>query len=248
MDFKALIASIKAGNIEEATAIAEALEPKFEASITELKEFDGKLTEAVSTRDKAKEKIKTLAGAIGITAEDLTPEKLKELTKANKNGDETHKAEIDNLTKLLEEKDALHKSSLEEKDNLFKDKLIEIEIAKISKTLGVAGGGALANFIDKVKNGATLEDGEIVFKESDGSIKRDGAGRPIGVVQRAEAIKADADNYYLFDPTNTGGGGPKENQTPGAKTWAQMTTSDKVELNRTDPAEYERLKKEHYKQ
>jgi len=241
MDFKALITSLKAGDTDKALEIAESLQPKFEQTIAELSTFEGKLSDAVNTRDKAKGKIKTLADVFGITEDDLTPEKAKELLKVNKNGDE-YKADIENLTKLLAEKDVAYNSSLAEKDNLFKDKLIEIDIAKIGINSDVVNDKALSLVVSALKTGATIEDGAIVYKDANGAIIRNGAGRPKDVSEMMADFKSDASNSFLFKATNNGGGGAQSTGAATTKKFSEYNGAELVELNRTNPAEYQRLK------
>lgn len=245
MDFNALLTALKAGDTEKATEIAETLKPKFEQTVEELKDYEEKFSGATTSRDKAKAKLNDVAESLGLKVDDLSPDKIKELMKVGKN-DEAYKAEIDNLTRLIADNEAKYNSSLEEKDQLFSDKLVEVEIAKLGLNSDVVNDKALKDVMRHLKEGATVEDGVVVYKDGDVTA-RNGAGRPIGVAERMAEFKADESNSYLFKPTVNGGGGAQGNGSTGGKKWSDMTSGELVALRQANPAEYDRLKTEHFK-
>lgn len=246
MDFTTLITHLEAGDTDKAVEVAKALKPKFEQTVKDLADYEGKFNDSIGTRDKAKAKIKAIADVLGTTEDELTPTKIKEIMDASKK-DDGSKAEIENLTRLLEEKDANYTTSLEEKDKLFSDKLVEIEIAKLGLTSDVVNDKRILSLvIDHLKDGAVIEDGAVVYKDGDVT-KRNGSGRPETVAERMEAFKADAENANLFKPTTTGGGGSQNGGSTGSKKWTDYDSAGLVELHRTNPTEYQRIKNEHNK-
>lgn len=226
MDFDKLIASLEAGNVDEAKTIAGQLKPQFETTVSELRGFEGKFNEAVQTRDKAKTRIRELSDVLGIGVDDLSADKVKELLKSGKN-DETLKAEIANLQKLITDKDNEYTTKLSESDNRFKNKLIEMEIAKIGASSDVVNDKALEILIEAVKNGATLEDGNIVYKDANGATLRNSAGRPLSIAERMAEFKADVNNSFLFKATSNGGGGTPPNGNGGNNSKTVKVDDDK---------------------
>lgn len=246
MDFITLLNALKAGDTEKATEIATKLQPAYEQTVKDLKDYEEKFSGSITSRDKAKAKLREIAEALGLSEDNISTDTVKELIKVGKDGDK-YKADIDNLTELLANNEAQYKSSLEEKDQKFSDKLVEIEIAKLGLTSDVVNEKALVDVIRHLKAGATIEDGVVVYKDGDVT-DRNGAGRPIGVAERMEQFKADESNSYLFKPTSTGGGGSQANGATGVKKFNEYTSGELVELNRTNPTEYQRIKNEYYKQ
>lgn len=244
MDFSTLIANLKAGDTAKALEIAEALAPKFEQTVKDLSDYEGKFTDSVNSRDKAKAKVKSIADVLGLSEDEMTPEAVKEALKSSKN-DDGHKADIENLQKIIEQKDADYTSKLKEKDAKFSEKLLEIEIAKLGLTSDVVNDRALTMVIDSLKAGAVLENGEIVYKDGE-AIERNGAGRPVTVAEKMEQFKADTSNAFLFKSTVEGGGGSKANGATASKKFNEYTSGELVELNRTNPQEYQRIRNEYY--
>lgn len=244
MDFTQLIANLKAGDTEKALEIAEALAPEYEKTVSDLSSYESKFTDAVGTRDKAKAKVRAIVEALGLSEDEATPEKVKEVLKASRN-DDAHKADIENLQKLIEQKDEEYAKALAEKDAQFSDKMLEIEIAKLGLTADVVNDKALTMVIDSLKAGAVLENGEIVYKDGD-AIARNSAGRPITVAEKMEQFKADASNAFLFKATAEGGGGSKGSGATASKKFNEYTSGELVELHRTNPQEYQRLRNEYY--
>lgn len=247
MDFTTLLASLEAGDTDKATEIAKKLQPAYEQTVKDLKDYEEKFSGSISSRDKAKAKLREVAEALGLPEDNLSTETVKELIKVGKDGDK-YKADVDNLTELLAQKDAEYKTSLEEKDRKYSDMLVENEIAKLGLTSDVVDNPRIrALVIDHLKEGAVIEDGVVVYKDGDVTV-RDGSGRPVSVAERMEAFKADAENVDFFKPTIDGGGGPKGNTGGKAsKKFDEYSSGELVELKRTNPAEYERIKTEYYK-
>jgi len=246
MDFRDLISQLEAGDTDKALETAKALQPKFDKTVSDLNGYETKFVDAVSTRDKAKAKLNSLVDALGLTVEDATPEAVEALIKKGKT-DETLKAEIDDLKKLLKANEDNHKLALADKDKAFTEKLLEVDISKVGLTANVVNEKALSMVVEALKSGATLEDGAIVYKDQNGVIVKDATGQPITVGQRLEQFKADESNAFLFKATTNGGGGSQNGGTTTAKKWADLSTAEKVDLHKSNPSEYERLRDEHNK-
>ena len=206
MDFDKVTALLDEGKIDDVKSVLNEFRPQFEKTVGDLKSFEGKFNEAVQTRDKAKSKLKDISGLFGVDSEELTTDKLKELLKTAK-GDDASKAEIENLTKLIAQKENEYTSSLNDYKAKFTDKLIEVEIAKLGAGNDVANDKALQIVIESLKDGATIENGYIVYRDANGTTIRNGSGQPLSIAEKMAQFKSDISNSFLFKKTTNGGGG-----------------------------------------
>lgn len=219
MDFEKVVSLLDEGKIDDVKNVLNEFKPQFQKTVDDLKAYEGKFNEAVQTRDKAKGKLKDISGLFGIDSEELTTDKLKELLKTAK-GDDASKAEIDNLTKLIAQKENEYTSRLNDYKAKFTDKLIEVEIAKLGAGNDVVNERALQLVIESLKNGATIDDGNIVYRDANGATLRNGTGQPLSIAEKMAQFKADQSNSFLFKATSNGGGGtpPSGNGGNGSKT------------------------------
>lgn len=223
MDFGTLITALESGDIDKAKEIATSLKPTFDNTVNELKSFESKFNEAKDGRDKLKTRIKELSEATGLSAEDFVPDKLKELMKSGKN-DETLKAEIANLSQMLQSKETEFNGKLNDAETRFTSTLIESEIAKLGAGSNVVNDKALGLVISALKAGAAMEDGKIVYKDANGLTLRNSSGGALSISEKMAEFSADASNAFLFKPTNQGGGGATQNQgQAGAKTMSRTS-------------------------
>lgn len=214
MDFENIIKLIDEGKTDEVKASLNEFRPTFEATVSELKAYEGKFSEAVQTRDKAKARLKEFGEAIGINSDELSADKVRELL-TNAKKDDASKAEIDNLTKLLQSKEAEYTQKTTEFDSRYKNMVIENEIAKLGAGSDVVNDKALGLVIQALKDGATIEEGSIVYRDANGATLRNGAGRPLTISERMAEFKADEANAFLFKATSNGGGGSAGNNGGG---------------------------------
>lgn len=226
MDFDALIANIDAGKIDDVKTALNEFKPQFEKTVTDLQAYEAKFNEAKAGRDKIKSRLNEVAGVFGINSDELTTDKLKELIKTAK-GDDASKAEIDNLQKLLQQKEGEFTQKLSDYEAKFRDKLIEVNIAKLGAGNDVVNDRALQLVIDSLKDGATIDNGEIVYRDANGATVRNASGQPLTVAEKMAQFKADANNSFLFKPTSTGGGGSQTaNGGAGASNLRTATTRE----------------------
>ena len=228
MDFDKVTALLDEGKIEDVKTALSEFRPQFEKTVGDLKAYEGKFNEAVQTRDKAKGKLKEISGVFGIDSDELTTDKLKELIKTAK-ADDASKAEIANLQKLLADKEAEFSDKLTQSESRFRDKLIEVEIAKLGAGNDVVNDRALKLIIESLKDGATIDNGEIVYRDSSGVTLRNGSGQPLSISEKMAQFKADANNSFLFKPTTQGGGGSHNggNGGSGSQNRSKMTHAEK---------------------
>ena len=229
MDFDKVTALLDEGKIDDVKTALSEFRPQFEKTVSDLKAYEGKFNEAVQTRDKAKSKLKDISGLFGIDSEELTTDKLKELLKTAK-GDDASKAEIENLTKLIAQKENEYNSSLNDYKAKFTDKLIEVEIAKLGAGNDVVNDRALQLVIESLKDGATIDNGNIVYRDANGTtIRNSNTGQPLSIAEKMAQFKADQSNSFLFKATSNGGGGtpPNGNGGLGSKKRSEMSHAEK---------------------
>jgi hypothetical protein len=146
-------------------------------------------------------------------------------------GDDATKAEIANLQKLLETTQNEYSQKLTQSEAMFKDKLIEVEIAKLGAGNDVVNDRALKLVIDSLKDGATIDSGEIVYRDASGAIIRNATGRPLTIAEKMAQFKADTSNSFLFKATSNGGGGSQNSNGGGG-------SLKRGEMNHSQKAEY----------
>lgn len=214
MDFENVLQALADGKTDVVKDAIMAFKPQFEKTVGDLKAYEGKFNEAVQTRDKAKGKLKEISGVFGIDSYELTTDKLKELIKTAK-ADDASKAEIANLQKLLADKEAEYSDKLTQSESRFRDKLIEVEIAKLGAGNDVVNDRALQLVIESLKDGATIDNGNIVYRDANGTTIRNGSGQPLSIAEKMAQFKADVNNSFLFKSTSNGGGGTPPNGSGG---------------------------------
>lgn len=228
MDFEKVTALLDEGKIDDVKNVLNEFKPQFQKTVDDLKAYEGKFNEAVQTRDKAKGKLKEISGVFGIDSDELTTDKLKELIKTAK-ADDASKAEIANLQKLLADKEAEYSDKLTQSEARFRDKLIEVEIAKLGAGNDVVNDRALQLVIESLKDGATIDNGNIVYRDANGTTIRNGSGQPLSISEKMAQFKADVNNSFLFKATSNGGGGTPTggNGGNGSKKRSEMSHAEK---------------------
>ncbi|WP_067176992.1 hypothetical protein [Sulfurospirillum sp. UCH001] len=227
MDFEKVVSLLDEGKIDDVKNVLNEFKPQFQKTVDDLKAYEGKFNEAVQTRDKAKERIKSISNGLGVEADDLTIEQIKEVFKLK--ADDYSKAEIANLQKLLADKEAEYSDKLTQSESRFRDKLIEVEIAKLGAGNDVVNDRALQLVIESLKDGATIDNGNIVYRDANGTTIRNGSGQPLSISEKMAQFKADVNNSFLFKATSNGGGGTPTggNGGNGSKKRSEMSHAEK---------------------
>ena len=227
MDFEKVVSLLDEGKIDDVKNVLNEFKPQFQKTVDDLKAYEGKFNEAVQTRDKAKGKLKEISGVFGVDSDELTTDKLKELIKTAK-ADDASKAEIANLQKLLADKEAEYSDKLTQSESRFRDKLIEVEIAKLGAGNDVVNDRALQLVIESLKDGATIDNGNIVYRDANGTtIRNSNTGQPLSIAEKMAQFKADVNNSFLFKTTSNGGGGTPPNGNGGNNSKTVKVDDDK---------------------
>lgn len=232
MDFDNIISLLDEGKVDEVKTAITQFKPQFEKTVSDLTAYEGRFNEAVQTRDKAKGKLKEISSVFGVEADELTPDKLKEMIKTAK-GDDASKAEIANLQKLLESTQNEYNQKLTQSEAMFKDKLIEVEIAKLGVGKNLIDDKDAVDFaLGYLKKGATLDDnGEIVYRDENGLVMRNpSTGRPLSIGEKIERLRSE--KTFLFKATSNGGGGSQHSSGGGGIDISKMTPSEMMRMGR----------------
>jgi hypothetical protein len=209
MSFKKLLEAI--GDNEAAVDIAKALEADFNANVEEIGKLESKFSEAVTTRDKTKSRLRELAEAAGV--DELTADALADLKKGGK-GDDKLQAEIERLAKQLETATSEYESKLGESNARYQSAIIDRELTKLGAGTGVIDG-AIDDVVRYLKDGAEVDgsDGSRIVYMKDGVQERGANGRPMTIGDKLEALRESKPFYFKAqgqggsgDPHKGGGG------------------------------------------
>lgn len=195
----------------EAQTVIDTINGKIDELDTKITTEEKLKNEAIKSRDEAKLKLKEIAVGIGAEVDNVA--EAVTAIKDKKAGNDTIKdKEIEQLKKevadLTEQKQAVETSTSEQ----IKKMKLKSDIA-----LALPKYKVKANAIEFVTNAvesmATLESGEIVFKNADGTTKRiDGADATVEVIIKEMYEKEKKANESMFfdisvQPSGANGGG-----------------------------------------
>lgn len=198
--------ALSAGEKDAAMEIAKSLEADFASNIAEIQKLETQKTEAIESRDKAKSKLRDVAGKFGVDAGELTADKIDELIggKKDTSGIEAkYKAEFEAMATKLEQTESSYKSKLQ-------SAIIDKELLQFGTQSNVAQGKALNMLTNLLKDGASIEDGGIVYRDGEALIRND-KGRPMSIKDKFESIKSSGEYDFLFAPSVKEGGGKPPN-------------------------------------
>lgn len=231
MSFKLLLTAIAEGKTEDATKLAAGLEGDFEANVSEITKLEQKASEAIDTRDKTKSKLRKLAEAAGV--DELTVESIGELK--SKRGDDSEiekalKGQITDLEGKIESLDTDYKGQLSTKESVINDMTIDRELSKMGVGKDAINDEAKGDIIKQLKNGVSIEEGKVVYKDESGNPIRNDKGRPITVEDQLESLKGS--KAYLFKAQGKGGSG-EHHQAGGGDNSVKRSS-----MNHAQKAEY----------
>jgi len=207
------------------TALAEAkkLQGNYNTLSSEVATLEGKLTEAITKRDKYKNFTKSVKGKLGFEeGEELSDEVLESkvsglLTNAGQSATDKEKIAKLEIIKLEETINNLNNDLITAKNGNSKavlDSKLELELYKTTQGVSAINPKANQMIIDELKSGATFEEGKIVFKGKDGTtVRKDGVA--LSLSQKLEDIKASEDYSFLFKADVNSGSGTQTGNTKG---------------------------------
>jgi hypothetical protein len=189
----------------------------------EITVIEGKLTDAITKRDKYKGFAKSVKDQLGIEeGEELSSEtlssKISVLTSSKdatiQEKERLFKLEMTKLEDVIKQKDEAIVNVSNDANTKALNTAIELELYKTTAGISAVNERAHAMIIQELKSGATIEDGVIVFKNADGTTNRTN-GIPTTLAGKLEAIKTSEDMSFLFKASVNSGSGT---QTTSGKT------------------------------
>ena len=216
----------------EALAELANVENQVKVLSSEVGTLESKLNGTTTNASKLNEITSLFKAKLGLETddinEDLINEKINALKGTTKN-DESFKAELANLEKIIKDKEL----ALQEKDKMFKDRELDFSLEReISKLTSFEAVSPKANEIlmREIKANAALEDGKLVFKNTDGTILRDGNGLPVDLNKRLSSLKESEDYSFCFKSNAQSGSGVQVVNNSNASSYANLSAADKETL------------------
>ena len=225
MNYKQLMELV--GDNSEAVTFIQSMETNATTNVETINNLERSIVDIKSTRDDFKKGNTLVKSLLGL--EHINEETIGDFLKSkNGKGDEAITAELENVKSLLA-------NAENEKNGITSD--YESKIQKMALDNEIAQSGVGASFandsmyklgLNLIKDGATYENGSIVYKNSDGTTAYNGSN-PMGIKDKIESLKSDANYAGLFKPeTNNGGGGTPPNQTPSSTPATQGMSSTEM--------------------
>ena len=220
------------GDNQEALAELANVEKQVKVLSTEVGTLESKLNGTTTNTIKLNEIAALFKAKLGLETddinEDLINEKINALKGTTKN-DESFKAELANLEKIIKDKEL----ALQEKDKMYKDRELDFSLEReISKLTSFEAVSPKANEIlmREIKANAALEEGKLVFKNTDGTILRDTNGLPVDLNKRLSTLKESEDYAFCFKSSAQSGSGVQTNNAQSYSGYANLSAADKEML------------------
>lgn len=219
---------------EEGKAALQVAQEKFNTVKTELESKDKKLVDAIATRGKYKDFTKTVKSKLGFEeGEELSEEILsskidgltKKITSKSSEVEDIYKKDIENLQNQLKENQKTFEEQLAARDSDIFNIKFQNRSAQAMKGMKLVNERAYDMIHGELSANAKFdaELNDFVYRNADGTVKRNSDGTAMTVEQRAEEIRTSDDFSFLFAaPENSGSGTQQAQDTSG------MTEFEKV--------------------
>lgn len=213
MDFKELKELL--GENSDAVSFVDTLETNTTNNVERINALEKSLDDTKTTRDKYKQGNSLVKSLLGL--EQINEDTLNDFLSNNKGKtDETLSAELKNLKDMLEKTTTEKESIVSEYENKIGKMALDNEIA-------LSGVGTLFQNEEMyklgmgvIKQGATFENGEIVYKNEDGTTVYNGSS-PMNLKDKVESLRSNPSYSGLFKGQTQGrNGGGMSNQANGS--------------------------------
>jgi len=194
-------------------AQAQELVNKVKAKIAEL---DNKIVEqerlkleAITSRDKVKNRLKEIAGKLGVSAENID-DALQAIEEKKLKVDDVVIKEKEQLEKEVEEFKSKYEQTLTQKEQEMRDILLERDLAMLFPKYNVRE--ELSKYlIQEIKDKAKFEDGKLVFVNEDGTTLRiDGQQATLDtILEKKRKEEQEQGKSVFFDNSIQKSGGVK---------------------------------------
>ena len=211
------------GDNSEALAEIENAQKAVQESTSTINKLEKTKNDLLSEVKRFKDGNSLVKSELGL--DEVNADTIKEaLSKFKKNDN----AEVQNLQKQLQSVTNDYDGKLKEATSKLNGFVMESALSQTGLAQKAANAKAYEALKNDVLSGATLDGGNIVFKNEDGTTRYGNNGKPYGLSDRVAEIEASEDYAPFLKATNKGGSGTPPNQTPNA---AQQ---DSGKLNSTE--------------
>lgn len=227
-DFESAVADVNA-KMASSTDRIGVLEKELEGSISKKNKFRDMIKENTGLEEITSDGFKTfLDGIKGEGASDAL------------------KADNEKLQAMISE----YKTKLDGVDSQYQSELgnmkLNLSIMESGAMDGIESSVAKGLLLDKLKEGATVEDGATVFKDANGATVLKDDGSPLTVSDKMEMLRNDAEYAPFFpDRRKRGGGKGVDDTNPskhGVRDLSKMSLAEKAKLMASMSAtEYQQL-------
>ena len=197
---KELLEKLKAANIDSTEL--QGFITKYQAMEQEVSQSDSKLSALTNELKSTRGKISSIYKRIGVEKDEDLNDRLKNL---NNNNNNNNSKEIKNLERVIQEKEKELQSQKASYESALFDKDLNLELYKRSAALNTINKEAHSIVIQKIKEGAVLENGQIVYKNEDGTFIRKN-GLPLSIDDKITELKT-GDMSFLFKNDSKNGSG-----------------------------------------
>jgi hypothetical protein len=222
---KELLEKLKAANIDSTEL--QGFITKYQAMEQEVSQSDSKLSALTNELKSTKGKINSIYKRIGVDKDEDLDIKLKNL---NNNNNNNNSKEIKNLENLIREKEKELQTQKASYESALFDKDLNLELYKRSAALDTINKEAHSIVIQKIKEGAVLENGQIVYKNEDGTFIRKN-GLPLSIDDKITELKT-GDMSFLFKNDSKNGSGVTSGDL-SQKTTASTNTEGISDFSKT---------------
>jgi uncharacterized protein YhaN len=184
-----IINLIENGNTEEAINKLKSLGNELETLRNKITDEENKKKEVIEDRDKIKEKLRVVKSKLGLNENDPLSEEIIEnkITELKVPKDKT----IEDLKNSFENRITELQSKIEEKERQVKEKEIKEAILSKASYLSkeINGKKTYDIIINDLTKNAKIEDGEVVYTDSNGEVLFDSEGNKITLERRIKILK-----------------------------------------------------------
>ena len=219
------------GDNQDALELIKKIETSSTDNVVKINTLERQVTDITTTRDKFKTGntlVKSVLGLDSLNEETLT-DAIKAL-KGSKGGDNASLAEIENLKNLLAAAGTETNTLKSGYESQISTMGLDNAIANSGVGIDIANAEMFGIVKDLVKQGASFEDGKVVYKNQDGTTLYHNGTTPLTISDRVNTLKNNPSYSGLFKPVGSGGSGaPAGNPAGGDGTLSRggMSHSDK---------------------
>ena len=231
--------ALELGN-EDLTSALAGLETSSKTNLDRISTLERDLQKSIDKRDRQSSLVK---GTFGV--DEITEESLKTILTGKGDPDATLKAENENLTTMTE----MLRSEKESLSSKYSDTVNKYKIEKSLTGLGAMndteGQKAYDIVLNEVTSGAKFDDnGNLVFKASDGTTVRNVDGSPMSLSDRYSQVKDSDDFQFLFKTKRSkSGSGSSGGNSGGGKVTSLEGLNDveRTRLYKQNPELFKQL-------